>query len=32
MCLTALNKETDGISQEVHKSTLDNLAYIMPGV
>ncbi|WAR23089.1 HMGX4-like protein [Mya arenaria] len=32
MCLTAVLPETDGLPAETHLKTLDNIAYIMPGL
>ena len=32
LCLTKLDPNLDGCSSEVHKKTLDNIAYIMPGI
>ncbi|KAI1295668.1 HMG domain-containing protein 4 [Halotydeus destructor] len=32
MCLTTLMDETDGCPAEVHKKTLENISYIMPGI
>ncbi|CAG2171369.1 unnamed protein product, partial [Oppiella nova] len=32
LCLTQLDHNLNGCSQEIHKKTLDNIAYIMPGI
>jgi high mobility group protein 2-like 1 len=32
LCLTKLDPKMDGCSHETHKKTLDNIAYIMPGI
>ncbi|RWS26750.1 HMG box-containing protein 4-like protein [Leptotrombidium deliense] len=32
LCLTTLDENLNGCPQEVHKQTLDNISYIMPGI
>ena len=32
LCLTQLHPSLNGCSEETHKKTLDNIAYIMPGI
>ncbi|RWS03892.1 HMG box-containing protein 4-like protein [Dinothrombium tinctorium] len=32
LCLTTLDDNMNGCSEEVHKKTLDNISYIMPGI
>ncbi|XP_054168054.1 HMG box-containing protein 4-like [Oppia nitens] len=32
LCLTQLDPILDGCPQDIHKKTLDNIAYIMPGI